>query len=248
MNINHKEFEGRAKWGYSTYSGVSRLGEGHGTHVGGIIGGKTYGVAKKTNLIAVQVLDESGSGSLSSLLAGIQWVSKKAASQKGKAIINMSLGLKTDGSLDSSLTAFDKAVTAVVESGIPVIAASGNWGNNACDVLPAGNPKVFAVGAIDKTDKMADYSSYGKCVSILAPGSAITSAYIDSNTSTKTLSGTSMAAPHAAGVAALFVDKLGKPSPTALYNAMKDASTKSAVSSVVSSTPNKLLFNGQSSD
>ncbi|KAI8346908.1 peptidase S8/S53 domain-containing protein [Choanephora cucurbitarum] len=247
MKTDHDEFEGRASWGYSTYSGVSRLGEGHGTHVGGIIAGKTYGIAKKANLIAVQVLDESGSGSLSSLLAGIQWVSKNAAKHKGKAIINMSLGLKTNGKLDSSLKAFDKAVTAVVKSGVPVIAAAGNWGNNACDVLPAGNANVLAVGAIDNADTMGDYSSYGKCVSILAPGSKITSAFIKSDTSTTTLTGTSMAAPHAAGVAALFVDKLGKPTPTALYKAIKDAGTKNAAKSVVSNTPNLVLFNGQES-
>ncbi|CEG81701.1 hypothetical protein RMATCC62417_15866 [Rhizopus microsporus] len=246
MNIGHVEFEGRASWGWSAYDGASPLGEGHGTHVAGIIGGKTYGVAKKANLIAVQVLNESGKGSISSLLSGLQWVTTHAKDHQGKAVINMSLGMKTAGVTDSALSALNKAIDAVVASGVPLFAAAGNWGTvDACDVLPAGNKNVYTVGATDKNDAMTDFSSYGKCVQILAPGDNILSSYIESKTSTIRMSGTSMASPHAAGVAALLIGQINNATPAKVYNEVTTLATKGVISSISHDTVNRLLFNGQ---
>ncbi|KAI8644561.1 peptidase S8/S53 domain-containing protein [Parasitella parasitica] len=245
LNVNHKDFGNRAKWGWSAYKGASPLGEGHGTHVAGIIGSKTYGVAKKTNLIAVQVLNDKGTGSISSLLAGLQWVNDNAKAHKGKAIINMSLGMEVSGTPSSSINAFNAAISAVVDSGIPLIAAAGNWGDDSCGILPAANPDVYTVAASDKNDKFANYSSWGKCVSVIAPGTGIKSTFIDSNTSTETLSGTSMASPHVAGVAALLIRKLDNPTPSNLYKELTKLATKNLVTSVTKNTPNVLLFNGQ---
>lgn len=246
MNIDHEEFEGRAKWGWSAFNGTSRLGEGHGTHVGGIIGGKTYGVAKKTNLIAVQVLNEEGRGSISSLLSGLQWVTTNAKKYKGRSIINMSLGMKTGGVSSSALDALNQAVDAVVASGVPMFAAAGNWGDvDACDVSPASNKNVYTVGATNRNDEMTDYSSYGKCVQILAPGDDILSSYIDSKTSTVRMTGTSMASPHVAGVAALLISEIDNPTPQNVYKKMTSLSTAGLVKTISHNTVNKLLFNGQ---
>ncbi|KAI9272277.1 peptidase S8/S53 domain-containing protein [Helicostylum pulchrum] len=245
MNVAHKDFGGRAKWGFSAYKDISKLGEGHGTHVGGIIGGETYGVAKKVNLIAVQVLNEEGNGAISSLLAGLQWVSNDAKKHKGKAIINMSLGLRTGGGSSSTYKAFNEVLSSVVNSGIPLFAAAGNWASDTCDVLPAGNKDVFAVAATDKADTMAWYSGYGKCVDIFAPGSDVLSTYITSSTSTTTLSGTSMAAPHVAGVAALLMEGMENPTSADVYNKIKSIATSDVVKDAIKNTPNTFLFNGQ---
>lgn len=197
-------------------------------------------------MIAVQVLDSDGTGSISSILAGIQWVTDKASAHKGKSIINMSLGMKTAGTASSTLSLFNSALSAAVDSGIPIFAAAGNWGIDACDVLPAGNPDVFAVAASDNSDTFAYYSGYGSCVSIIAPGTNIKSTYITSTTSTTTMSGTSMAAPHAAGVAALLLSDLDTTTPANLYKKMQSIATKNKIDSITDSkTPNYLLFNDQ---
>ncbi|CAO3659634.1 unnamed protein product [Rhizopus stolonifer] len=247
MHIDHTEFKGRAQWGRSSYVGISRLGGGHGTHVAGIIGGDTFGVAKKTTLIAVQVLEENNGGSVSSLLAGIQWIAMDTKKHPNHSVVNMSLGIKTSDLSSSALSAFNDAVDALIFSGIPVFVAAGNWGSlDACDVSPASNKNVFAVAATDRNDRMTPFSSFGSCVQMLAPGDNISSAYIDSNTSTKVMSGTSMAAPHATGVAALLIGYLDHPTPLNIYKQMSRMATLGAISSVIGSTTNRLLFNGAS--
>ncbi|KAG1499118.1 hypothetical protein G6F47_003968 [Rhizopus delemar] len=246
MRVDHTDFNGRAQWGWSAYTGISRYGTGHGTHVDGIIGGTTYGVAKKANLVAVQVLDDTGYGAISSILSGLQWVVSN--SKKGRSVVNMSLGMKTAGIPSSTLSALDEAIDAVVASGIPVFVAAGNWGNvDACNVSPANNKNVFTVAATDKNDRMASFSSYGSCVQILAPGDNILSSYIDSKTSTTSMSGTSMASPHAAGVAALLVAQSAGSSPSAIYKQMSSLATSGSISYINGNTVNKLLFNGQQS-
>ncbi|KAI8989579.1 peptidase S8/S53 domain-containing protein [Pilobolus umbonatus] len=245
LNIHHTDFGGRASWGWSSYSGVSPLGDGHGTHVAGIIASAQYGVAKKANIIAVQVLNEEGNGSITSLLAGLQWVSNHAKKHKGRALINMSLGMQLGGEMTAQIKSFDQAVTAIVNEGIPLIAAAGNWNCDACDVLPASNKNVLTVGATDRFDSMSGYSCFGSCVNILAPGDDIKSTYINSNYSTTILSGTSMATPHVSGVAALLISTMENATPAKVYQAINQLASKNLIKSVSKGTPNLLLFNGQ---
>lgn len=247
LNTAHNEFEGRATWGFSAYTGLTKLGTGHGTHVAGIVGGKTYGVAKKTNLVAVKVLDDEGSGAISAILAGLQFVTTDAKKHTGKNIINMSLGLDTNGATNPTYDAFNTAISAVVNGGVPLFAAAGNSNLDTCQALPAGNADVFAVAATDKTDAQAYYSNWGTCTQIYAPGSSILSSYISGTSSTATLSGTSMASPHVAGVAALLINQLSNPTSAQVYAKVSSVATSGKVKSVTHSTPNFLLFNGQTS-
>ncbi|KAI8327083.1 peptidase S8/S53 domain-containing protein [Blakeslea trispora] len=244
LRADHVDFEGRATFAYTAYSGSDRVGTGHGTHVAGTIGSKTYGVAKKATLIGVKVLDQRGSGSISAILSGLQWVSSNAASRKGKAIVNMSLGVTVNGPNDPAYSNFNSAINSLVGSGVHVIAAAGNENGPTCNSLPAANSNVYAVAASNKANQMASFSNYGSCTQIIAPGQDIKSTFSTSSTSTSVLSGTSMASPHVAGVAALLVDSLGRPSPAALYSALTSGATRNAITSVKSGTPNYLLYNG----
>ncbi|KAI8148497.1 peptidase S8/S53 domain-containing protein [Fennellomyces sp. T-0311] len=266
LAVNHEDFEGRATRGYSAFSDQSTTssggnstesfgssaqlgsdpldGGGHGTHVAGIIGGKTYGVAKNVSLVSVQVLRGDGKGTVSSLLGGIQWIMEQEKDRKRPVVINMSLGLPESS---GGAQALNEAVASAVDAGLPVIAAAGNSASNACKISPAGNRKVFAVGSTGSDDKMDPYSCYGRCVDILAPGFDITSTYIGENDATATMSGTSMAAPHVAGVAALLLPGLEEGiAPSKLYREIKKISTPRKVTDIPDwLTPNKLLFNGQ---
>ncbi|KAI8367763.1 peptidase S8/S53 domain-containing protein [Blakeslea trispora] len=242
LRADHVDFGGRASLAFNAYSGNDRTGTGHGTHVAGTVGGNTYGVAKKATLIGVKVLGQDGRGEISAILSGLQFVSSNAASRKGKAIVNMSLGLDTQGQSDPSFTSLNNAVNSLVSAGIPVIAAAGNDNKLTCNFLPAGNSNVLSVGASNKADQMASFSNYGSCTKVIAPGQDIKSAFASSTTATNVLSGTSMASPHVAGVAALLVDSLGRPSPAALYSAITSAATKNAINGIKSGTPNSLLY------
>ncbi|CDH53400.1 cuticle-degrading protease precursor [Lichtheimia corymbifera JMRC:FSU:9682] len=266
INIKHKDFEGRAKYGWSTFkskladrgnatassygsssqekSENTEDGGGHGTHVAGIIAGKHYGVAKKANLVSVQVLGSNGKGTISSLLGGVQWIMQQAQNSTSPIVVNMSLGVpKTT----SGAKALNEAVEAAVEAGIPVIAAAGNSKCNACDIVPAGSKQVYTVGSITKEDEMDPNSCYGRCLNILAPGYDVTSTYVGSDTAFATLSGTSQASPHVAGVAALLLPHMGdKVKPKDLYKMLDDLATPDMISDVPGAmTPNALVFNGQ---
>jgi hypothetical protein len=199
ININHQDFGGRASFGFNAIDdGYSTDCNGHGTHVAGTVGGTKYGVAKDVKLVAVRVLDCGGYGTTEEVIAGIDYVTSQASSSDGPAVANMSLGGPADQPLDD-------AVAASIAAGVTYVVAAGNEADNACAYSPARASAAITVGATDRVDLRAGFSNYGSCLDIFAPGVGITSAYIGSTTATATLNGTSMAAPHVAGAAALLL-------------------------------------------
>jgi subtilisin family serine protease len=234
VRISHSEFGGRAAygWDYIDNDAVAADCNGHGTHVAGTIGGTTYGVAKRVDIVAVRVLNCSGSGYWSGVIAGIDWVVGRA---NGPAVINLSLG----GGANSAV---DAAVQRAVNAGVSVAVAAGNSGANACNYSPARAPAALTVGATTSSDARASYSNYGSCLDLFGPGSSIRSAWSTGDSATKTISGTSMAAPHAAGVAALYLQGHPSASPAAVTTALASQATGGVLSSVGSGSPNRLLF------
>ncbi|MFE6845078.1 S8 family peptidase [Streptomyces sp. NPDC057686] len=200
INTGHQEFGGRARVGYNgVFLETSSDCNGHGTHVAGTLGGATYGVAKGVSLVGVKVANCKGSATLTSILGGLEWMVKDAAKTPGTpAVANMSMGGTRSYSLDA-------AVTRAVAAGITFTVAAGNSADNACTGSPAAVPAAVTVGAADAADQWAPFSSYGACVDLAAPGVSVTSAWKGSTTALARASGTSMAAPHAAGVAALIL-------------------------------------------
>ncbi|KXX76973.1 Subtilisin-like protease 9 [Madurella mycetomatis] len=203
IRIKHEEFGGRAKWGPNLVSDSPDTDEtGHGTHVAGIIAGKTYGVAKRATVVSVKILDKNGTSSVSRALRGINWViddAKRRGVEK-KAVINMSIA----GERSSS---FNAGVKAATDAGITVVAAAGNNGTDATDFSPASAASAITVGAIDEQDQRASFSNWGTSVDIFAPGVLTLSASSSSNSKSEYMSGTSMATPHVAGLAAYFISK-----------------------------------------
>jgi subtilisin family serine protease len=232
VNLTHQEFADRVGDGYDFIDDDADASDchGHGTHVAGTIGGSTYGLAKDVTIRPVRVLDCEGSGSYAAIIAGIDWV---AANADGPAVANMSLG----GSFSQAL---NDAISAAVDSGVTFAIASGNEGQDACGVSPGSEPSAITVGATNERDAQTSWSNYGECVDILAPGNGITSAWIDGDDDEHTISGTSMATPHVAGVAALFLES----NPDATPDEVATALTEGAVADAVSDTkgsPNLLL-------
>ncbi|KAF2718193.1 subtilisin-like protein [Polychaeton citri CBS 116435] len=237
---SHNDFGGRATFGANfAGDGLNTDGNGHGTHVAGTTGSTTYGVAKKTNLIAVKVLDSQGSGATSNVIAGIQWAYKdaKAKSRIGKAVGNLSLG----GSFSQST---NDAVTEAVKQGLFLAVAAGNSGVDAKSSSPASAPNVCTVGASDSTDRRASFSNYGPVVDIFAPGVNILSTWIDDPNDTNTISGTSMASPHVAGLGAYLLALEGARDPIALCDRIKTLSTKNIITNPGASTTSNLAYNG----
>ncbi|MFI6824070.1 S8 family peptidase [Micromonospora sp. NPDC050187] len=195
IRTTHTDFGGRAVHGYDAVDGALPADDcnGHGTHVAGTAGGARFGVAKNVRLVAVRVLNCAGSGTLSGVISGVNWVTSNHVS--GPAVANMSLG----SALNTSLNA---AVTNSIADGVTYTVAAGNSNADACNFSPASTPNAITVGATDSNDIRAPYSNWGSCVDIYAPGTNITSAWITSTTATNTISGTSMASPHVAGAAA----------------------------------------------
>ncbi|HSJ66534.1 MAG TPA: S8 family peptidase [Anditalea sp.] len=242
VRTTHNEFGSRAKRGYDAFGGDSEDCNGHGTHVAGTIGGNIYGVAKKATLVGVRVLDCNGSGSWSGVIAGMDWV---AADANGPSVANMSLG----GGVS---TAINDAVARMYDAGVPVIVAAGNGDRlgreqPACNYSPASAPKAYTVGATTNTDGKTSWSNYGDCVDIFAPGASITAAWYTSNTATNTISGTSMASPHVAGVAALYLQNNTSASSQAVYNYLTETSTKGVVTNS-RSVNNHMLYSLGTSD
>ncbi len=236
---SHSEFGGRAVLGYDGVTGgLVDDCNGHGTHVAGTVGGATYGVAKQVLLVAVRVLDCAGFGLNSTVIAGVDWVTGNHAAG-APAVANMSLG----GGVSPAL---DTAVRNSIADGVTYAVAAGNGdeaGNqqDACLGSPSRVAEAITVSATDKADKKASWANYGPCVDWFAPGVSITSAWFFTDTSTNTISGTSMATPHTAGVAALYLQSSPGASPAAVRDALYALTTKGVV--VGSSTANNhLLF------
>jgi subtilisin family serine protease len=232
--FSHEEFGGRAVSGYDF---VDRDGNaldcnGHGTHVAGTIGGRTYGVAKEATIVAVRVFDCAGRGWASDFIAGLDWV--VAHRPAGPAVVNYSGG----GGVD---LLSDAAVIKTVSAGIPVVVAAGNEYDPACESSPARTPAAITVGATDSYDWRAMFSNYGSCVDLFAPGMDVESASIVSNTAAERFSGTSMAAPHVAGAIARMLEMNPVATPRAVATGLVANATQGAISDAKGS-PNLLLF------
>lgn len=236
IRTTHNEFGGRAYYGYDAIGDGQNGNDcnGHGTHVAGTIGGSTYGVAKNSTLYAVRVLDCSGSGSNSGVIAGVDWVKNNHVKP---AVANMSLG----GGASSAL---DTAVNNAINAGVVFAVAAGNDNKNACNYSPARVAAAITVGSTTNTDARSSFSNYGSCLDIFAPGSNITSAWYTSNTATNTISGTSMATPHVAGVAALYLQGAPSSTPSQVRDALVNNATTNVVTSPGSGSPNRLLYMG----
>jgi subtilisin family serine protease len=236
IRISHSDFGGRASVGHDAMNdGKNGIDcNGHGTHVAATVGGSTYGVAKNAKLYAVRVLSCSGSGSTSGVIAGVDWVTNN---HQKPAVANMSLGGGAD-------RAMDDAVRRSVAAGVTYVLAAGNDNANACGSSPARTAEAITVGATTSSDARASFSNYGECVDIFAPGHQITAAWHTSDTDTKTISGTSMASPHVAGVVALYLERNPSASPNDVVKALTDNATPGKVSSPGACSPNKLAFTG----
>ncbi len=235
VRITHSEFGNRGRSGFTAIADGQGTNDcnGHGTHVAGTIGGSTVGVAKNANIYAVRVLDCAGSGSWSGVIAGIDWVAK---SGPRPAVASLSLG----GGFSSAV---NLAVLNAHKAGVTMVVAAGNSAADACGTSPASTPEAITVGASESGDNFAGYSNYGGCVDIIAPGSGIYSAYGSDDAAYASLSGTSMAAPHVSGVAALYLSQNPGATPAAVAQALMADATPGAVTSVPSATPNLLLYN-----
>ncbi|MGW7440695.1 S8 family peptidase [Streptomyces sp. NPDC054849] len=236
INTRHQEFGGRARHGYNAvFLGTSRDCNGHGTHVAATVGGETFGVAKGVSLVAVKVADCRGSANLSAILKGLDWVVKDAArAPRTPAVANMSIGGTPSHALDT-------AVIRAVASGITFTVAAGNDGRDACTGSPASVPQAVTVGATDAADRHAPFSDHGPCVDLSAPGVGITSAWKDTPTATARSSGTSMAAPHVAGAAALILARGTARTPAEVSASLLHSAVRDRITGLPAGTPNLLL-------
>jgi subtilisin family serine protease len=239
IRFTHHDFGGRAMSGVDEIDGGSADDcHGHGTHVAGTVGGATYGVAKSASLVAVRVLDCNGSGATSGVIAGVDWVTANHLPGQ-PALANMSLG----GNASSAL---DTAVRNSIADGVTYAVAAGNgnilgFAQNACNFSPARVAEALTIGATGQSDAKASWSNYGNCVDWFAPGVGITSAWNSSDTATNKISGTSMAAPHTAGVAALYLQTNPGATPAEVRTALYNLTTKGVVTSS-RSVNNHLLY------
>ncbi|KAF8429171.1 serine proteinase [Tirmania nivea] len=253
-NYDHVDFEDRASWGKTIPKGdVDEDGNGHGTHCSGTIAGKKYGVSKKAHIIAVKVLRSNGAGTMSDVVKGVEWAAlahtKTAAKKDPKfkgSVANMSLGGGKSQTLDLS-------VNAAVDLGLHFAVAAGNDNSDACDYSPAAAANAVTVGASTLADERAYFSNYGKCVDIFAPGLNIQSTWIGSKYAVKTISGTSMASPHVAGLIAYFLSlqpdsdseyAVEPLKPEDLKKHMINIASQDMLSGIPEDTVNLLAWNG----
>ncbi|WP_055534586.1 S8 family peptidase [Streptomyces graminilatus] len=233
VRITHTQISGRATNGYDAVDNdnVAQDGHGHGTHVATTIAGSTYGVAKAAKIVAVRVLNNSGSGSTAGVVAGIDWVTRN---HRGPSVANMSLG-------GGASNAIDTAVANSIASGVTYAVAAGNNNANASSYSPARVASAITVGATTSTDARASYSNYGSVLDIFAPGSSITAGWNTSDTATNTISGTSMATPHVAGAAAVYLAGHTSATPAQVAAALTAGATPGVVGGPGSGSPNRLL-------
>ena len=231
---SHQDFAGRVKAGYTAVSDGNGTTDcnGHGTHVAGTIAGTKYGIAKSASIIPVRVLDCNGSRTTSTVIAGLDWV---ASQNPRNAVVNLSLGGGTS-------TALDDAINRVVNKDIVVVVAAGNNNADACNYSPSRVPAAITVGATTNQDQRANYSNYGKCLDVFAPGSNITSDWYSSNTATATASGTSMASPHVAGLAAILRAIYTGENVSQITNRILNKATTNKVTDSQAGSPNRLLY------
>ncbi|KAK0744740.1 peptidase S8/S53 domain-containing protein [Apiosordaria backusii] len=238
--VNHTQFGNRAEWLANFIDTDNTDGNGHGTHVAGTIGGLDYGVAKKTRLFGVKVLRASGSGTLAAVIAGIDFVAADHTTRgcpKG-ATANLSLGA-------SRSTAVNAAAAAAVRAGVFLSVAAGNSADDSFFYSPASEETVCTVGATDEVDVRAWFSNYGELVDVFAPGVAVLSSWIGNPTATNTISGTSMAAPHVAGLASYLLGLLpGPKTPAELCTYIRDTATNGTITDLPAGTFNGIAFNG----
>ena len=236
IRASHNEFGGRANGVFTSINDGNGTNDcrGHGTHVAGTIGGATYGVAKQVQIHALRVLDCTGRGPTSGVIAAVDWVTNNHVSP---AVGNMSIG----GGLSSAL---DNALAGSRAAGVTYAAAAGNSNTNACNQSPANSPNVLTAGSTTSTDARSSFSNIGTCVDIFAPGTGITSASIASNSSTAVFSGTSMSSPHVAGAAALYLSANPSATPTQVMAALTSNATAGVVGNAGAGSPNLLLYTG----
>ncbi|WP_327369640.1 S8 family peptidase [Streptomyces sp. NBC_01217] len=233
VRITHSDFGGRASYGYDAVDNdnTAQDGNGHGTHVAGTVAGTAHGVAKKAKIVAVRVLDNGGSGTTDGVVAGIDWVTANAVKP---AVANMSLG----GGADSVL---DAAVRRSIASGVTYAVAAGNESTNASTKSPARVTEAITVGSTTNTDARSSFSNYGTVLDIFAPGSSITSTWNTSDSATNTISGTSMASPHVAGAAALYLADHPNETPAQVSAGLVAAASTGVVTNPGTGSPNRLL-------
>ncbi|KAJ9083280.1 hypothetical protein DSO57_1036238 [Entomophthora muscae] len=231
INIRHPEFQGRARWGANFVHGSPNMDEtGHGTHVAGIIASKTYGVAKGASVVGIKVFDAKSQGLNSQIIAGIEWAIRNKQRGRGN-VLNLSLESGYSEALNS-------AVRAAKAAGFVVVVAAGNANVDACTVSPASETSVLTVGATNLFDSKAGFSNWGRCLDVFAPGENILSAW--NNGRTRYLSGTSMAAPHVSGMAAILINKANTNSHDRIANIILSSAKKNLVSNIANS-PNRLV-------
>ena len=234
VRTSHVEFRGRIGPGFTTIydgRGVSDC-NGHGTHVAATLGGTTYGVAKRVTIHPVRVLGCNGSGSTSGVIAGIDWITRY---HQRPAVANLSLG----GAVSAVL---DTAIRASIAAGVTFVVAAGNANADACNTSPARVAEALTVAATSSSDARASFSNYGRCVDLFAPGVAIVSALAGSDAATGSYSGTSMASPHVAGAAALYLSGVADASPAQVFAAIINGATENRVSNAGALSPNRLLY------
>ncbi|MDQ3234296.1 MAG: S8 family peptidase [Pseudobdellovibrionaceae bacterium] len=234
IRTTHKEFAGRVGEGFSAIDDGRGPNDchGHGSHVSATVAGTVYGVAKDATIHGVRVMDCTGAGDDSGVIAGIDWVAENAIKP---AVANMSLG----GDVSASV---DEAVSNAVKAGVVFVVAAGNEFRDACKVSPANVPEAITVGATSKSNWRSIYSNFGSCVDIFAPGTNITSAWNKNDTATSTISGTSMASPHVAGVVALHLEQRPTATPEEISALIRENATPDIIIWPGTGSPNLMIY------